>query len=85
MLRCHGACYRDVWWSKNTVYVETLTPRRFVSPANDSSLLYVHNVSMSDNGTFKCDFYHITGGKSVQTQVQLLVIGMRRHRLHKTY
>jgi hypothetical protein len=70
-LRCDGECYDYVVWAKNSLLVSSIEPERFHSPGNGSAL-YITNVSMSDNGTFICDFISLT---TVYTEVQLLVIG----------
>ncbi|XP_062499778.1 hemicentin-1-like isoform X2 [Corticium candelabrum] len=69
-LQCDGECYRYIMWAKNNDYVTSTESERFSSPGN-GSILHITNVSLSDNGTFTCDFYLL---KMKRAFVQLLVI-----------
>ena len=73
-LQCDGECYRYIMWAKNNDYVTSTESERFSSPGN-GSILHITNVSLSDNGTFTCDFYLL---KMKRAFVQLLVIGKRK-------
>ena len=71
-LRCYGECYDYVIWAKNNFIVDSTEPERFYSPGNGSTL-HITNISMSDNGTYMCEFISL---KTVYTTVQLMVIGI---------
>ena len=73
-LRCDGKCYDYIVWAKNYFIVDSTEPERFYSPGNGSTL-YITNVSMSDNGSFQCEFISLT---TVYTEVKLMVIGMNK-------
>lgn len=70
-LKCEGKCYEYVNWLKDDYSVTTTQRERFSSPGN-GSILYINNVSMSDNGTFVCEFISMT---TAFAYVQLLVNG----------
>jgi hypothetical protein len=69
-LRCGGTCYDYIIWAKGDFIVDAIEPERFHSPGNGSTL-YITNVSMSDNGTFICEFLSLT---TLYKEVELLVI-----------
>ena len=70
-LRCDGQCYEYIFWAKNGYFVDDVEPDRFYSPGN-GSILYITNVSISDNGSYLCEFLN---AKTAYSSVELIVLG----------
>ena len=71
-LRCDGKCYEYIFWAKNGTFVDDKEPERFYSPGN-GSFLYITNVTMSDNGSFLCEF--LNARTAYYSSVEPLVLG----------